>query len=264
MIKITYIVPINVFNSKIEDAYKTTILSIEENAIKDDRVIFVGKKENIEKALTFYKPNVTITTVESEESDYVKLISSAVFQCVTPYFSVLEIGDSYCSFWRTTMLRYLTPELSILLPINKFFEKNTFVCLGNEIAWSIGFANMAENGKGLGFLDVDCLKTYLDFNVTGGLIKTEDFITLGGLKPSLKIAAWYEFLLRIAFNEKNIFIVPKASYQHLIDFKEGYMECYKKEITKEYGTWLIKKAQEEYEFKEEREIKYEPSSDAKK
>ena len=118
------------------------------------------------------------------------------------------------------------------------------------IAWSASFANE------IGFIDLDCLDTYMDFNVTGSFIKTEDFISIGGLKPSLKIAAWYEFLLRACHNSLKVFVVPKVGYSHTLSREGSYMNETKKDISPEEGKWLIATAKEEYFFKEDRKKKY--------
>ena len=100
------------------------------------------------------------------------------------------------------------------------------------------------------------LNTYMDFFAHGALFNTEDFISLGGLKASLKVAAWYEFFLRCCHKSKEIYVVPKIGYFHYIDTKNSYSEISKSEITPEEGQWLISIAKEEYFFKEDRNKKF--------
>jgi hypothetical protein len=64
--------------------------------------------------------------------------------------------------------------------------------------------------------------------------------------------------MRIANNKKDIFVVPKAGYKHIVGRDGSYMKLSGSEIGVNEGQWLIKKAQEEYEYNEEREIKYNP------
>ena len=96
----------------------------------------------------------------------------------------------------------------------------------------------------------------MDFIVSGAFINTEDFRTVGGLKPSMKIAAWYEFLLRCCYKNKGVYVVPKLGYLHNVDTNGSYSEESKKTITPEEGAWLIKTANQEYFFKVDRKKKF--------
>ena len=96
------------------------------------------------------------------------------------------------------------------------------------------------------------LDVYMDFNVTGAIINTEDFNEIGGLKKSLKLASWYEFLMRLCYNGKKIYTIPKIGYDHMINRDDSLMKDYQNNITPEEGTWLIKTAKQEYFFKEDR------------
>jgi len=263
MTKITYIIPLHKFDEKIEELYKSAIESlnsVEKN--EDNKVILVGPSEVLKKAINVCKPVIETSLVENDETDFFVQVNKAAYQCVTPYFTILEIDDMLCPFWNAAMQEYEVVNASVLMPINEYRKNGEFISLGNEIAWSSSFANISENGNGLGYVDIDCLKAYMDFNVTGAAIRTEDFISIGGLKPSLKIAAWYEFLLRMAYNSKSIFVVPKAAYKHTIGREDSYMENSAKEISQEYGSWLIKTALQEYFFKNDRNIEFTPSSTA--
>lgn len=265
MKKITYIIPLYEFNKKIEKFYVSAIDSL--NNVKNNegnKVIFVGPANVVKKAMAVCKPNIETDVVENTETDFFTQINKAVYQCVTPYFTILEIDDTLKPFWNDTMQEYMAMEASVMIPINEFIKDGNFVSFGNEIAWSYSFANETskrnEKSKGLGYLDIDCLETYMDFNVTGGIIKTEDFISIGGLKPSLKIASWYEFLLRACYNSKDVYVVPKAAYAHTIGRENSYMENSAKEISPEYGKWLITTARQEYFFNNDRNIEFVPSN----
>ena len=101
----------------------------------------------------------------------------------------------------------------------------------------------------------------MDFNCTGGLFKTEDFISLGGLKKSLKIAAWYEFLMRVCYKSKKIYVLPKIGYLHTVGREDSYMEQMQKTLTQEEGKFLIDTARQEYFFKEDRNIQFTKSQE---
>ena len=88
------------------------------------------------------------------------------------------------------------------------------------------------------------------------IINTEFFKEVGGLKPSIKISFWYEFLLRCIYNSGRVFVTPKVCYQHIVNREDSLTKEYMETITKEEGAWWIELAQEEYFFKNDRNKKY--------
>lgn len=254
MANITFIIPLHEYNDTVKGYLEKAFKSLKPIA-KDEKVVLIGPNEVISKAKSLYKEK-NISLIENDETDVYKQINKAAFNCTTPYFSVLEYDDEYLPFWKKTALEYAAAGDSVLLPINIFVkEDGENIGFGNELAWSSSFAN--EEGAGIGFIDIDCLNTYMDFNVTGGLIKTEDFISAGGLKPSLKIAAWYEFLLRMNYTSHDVYVFPKAAYKHTVGREGSYSVVSKNAISQEEGSWLINTAKQEYFFKEDRNKTFE-------
>jgi hypothetical protein len=92
---------------------------------------------------------------------------------------------------------------------------------------------------------------------SGAIFNTNDFIEYGGLKKSLMIASTYEFLLRMTYNSKKIFTIPKIGYIHTFGNPESYTMKMANSIQQKHGEWLIKLAQEEKYFKEDRNKKFE-------
>ena len=52
-------------------------------------------------------------------------------------------------------------------------------------------------------------------------------------------------------------VIPKVGYRHTIGRANSYSETKNKEVTSNYVQWLIKTAQQEYFFKEDRNKVYE-------
>jgi hypothetical protein len=147
-------------------------------------------------------------------------------------------------------------EYSVILPVNEYINTNEeTVSFGNEIALDPSFADE------IGIIGLEELQLFMDFNCTGGLFKTEDFISLGGLKKSLKIAAWYEFLMRVCYKSKKIYVLPKIGYLHTVGREDSYMEQMQKTLTQEEGKFLIDTARQEYFFKEDRNIQFTKSQE---
>lgn len=246
MEKVTYIIPIHEFNEVVKDYLTKALTSVKELKYAESfKVLFVGPKDVLSECESVYN-NVgcpqKMDCVVTDLVDIYEKINMAVMKCVTQYFSILEFDDNYYPYWNNSAQKVIEKNnYSVVLPMVELVnEEKNLVGLMNEIAWDAAFSDK------LGFIGVDELKTFKDFNVTGGYIKTDDFISCGKLKPSMKIAAWYELLLRMCHLGYNVYVVPRIGYQHTILRKDSYMLKTKEEISIEEGQWLIQYATEEY------------------
>ena len=96
------------------------------------------------------------------------------------WFSILEFDDEYTPAWFKTAEKYINekPDLSVILPIAELVTtEGRALSFANELTWATSF----NDSEKLGTVDEEGLKIFMDFNVTGGIIKTEDFND-----PSLK------------------------------------------------------------------------------
>ena len=231
--RVTVIIPIHEYNDTVEKYLERAVKSIKTNL---SEVIFVGPKEVLDQASKLFP---SATQVLNSNTDIYTQINKAALQCVTEYFTVLEYDDVLLPNWYTHMLKEVDGK-TIVLPMNEYIEKDTFKAFGNELPWDVAFqheedideqGNTIEAGK-IGYITEHELKLYSDFNVTGALIKTEDFISLGYLKPEFKVTAWYEFLMRVARANKTIYVFPRVCYSHTV-LREGSYMTKVKEITTE-------------------------------
>ena len=259
MKNITIIVPLHVYEEELlQRALSSVPTSGEEYTL-----LFVGPKDVCDKAEKLAKKlkiELAITKCENDETDFVSQINKSVFQCTDQYFTILEYDDKFTDIYFRVMQRYFEehPEFSVILPLNEYHnEEGEIIAFGNEIALGISFSDTP------GVISSDELDQYMDFNCTGGLFKTEDFISLGCLKKSLKIASWYEFLLRAAYKSKKIYVIPKIGYEHTVGRKGSYMVEAQKTITQEEGRFLITTAKQEYFFKEDRNKRFEDAQNNK-
>lgn len=259
MEKVTYIIPLHKYNKKIEALFNKALESVEKVEGNGDTVCIVGPQKVVDSAKKFVEgknfSGKKIDYVVNDQTDFCSQINKAAFACLTPFFSVLEFDDEYMPYWNRVAQEYAAAEnASIVLPITQLVENSAVVSLANEIVWTPSFVQ--DEDKEFGVVNSGVLDGFMDFNVTGALIRTEDFITLGGLKPSLKIASWYEFLLRACYNSKKVYVVPKIGYSHTIGREDSYSETMAKELKQEEGSWLIKTAKQEYFFKQDRNKKF--------
>ena len=257
MEKVTYIIPIHEFNEEVKTYLTRALESLktltDANTFK---TLFVGPKLVLDKCAELYKAlecPLKMDVVTTDVNDVYEKINIAVMKCVTPYFSVLEFDDMFYPYWNKFAQKVLSKKTySVILPIVELVNTNKEpVGFMNEIAWDAAFSDV------LGFIGVEELKVFKDYNVTGGYIKTDDFISCGKLKPSMKIAAWFELLMRMSHNEHKIYVAPRIGYVHTVLRDNSYMVNTKNDISVEEGQWLIKYALDEYTNKTDSNKKFE-------
>ena len=260
MLDVTVIIPLKKLGKIEEKYFNRAIGSLSDN--KELNLMFVGPKKVLEKAETIAKkqaPSIPYELVENNETDIFEQINKAAFACSSKFFSVLELDDAYTSNWLRSAEAFINDNYgkSVYLLIEEIVDKDgASQYFANEMAW-----NPAYVGDSLGVLTEEAIKAYPNFIFSGALINTEDFIAVHGLKPSMKIAAWYEFALRVLANKKEIFAIPKIGYLHTVGREDSYDENIRKEISEEEGRWLVKTAVEESRFNDDRKLKFEKSEE---
>ena len=258
---LTIIIPLNNYDQIVEEYLEEAIRSCNETDTDGKSVrFFVGPKAVIDEL----KKNDLFKEwkyVYNEKTDFSAQINAAVKECTTKYFTILEYDDVYTKKWFTNVEKYMksTSEeyegISVYLPLTEIIDYNEKergpIGYINEAVWASSFSDK------IGFLDIECLKTYMNFNTTGAIFNTSDFKAFGGLKESMKLTFWYEFLLRMLYNKKKVFVVPKVGYRHLINRPSSLSTTYNKTMKSEEADWWIDLAQKEYFFTNDRNKTYE-------
>lgn len=254
---LTIIIPVHEYDEIIKNA----LLSIDE----DSNILIVTTQEAYEKLNNLIpsldmKNNIELL-LNTGDSDFCSQINFAVTNCSSKWFSILEFDDVFKTCWFKNVEKYINfnPDVSIFLPLVELKnQEGRFVSFSNEAAWATSFSNE------IGFIDLDCLENYFNFNLTGGVFNTDDWNDKGGLKPSIKVSFWYEFMLRMTYNEKKIMVIPKVGYTHLVGREKSLMNIYQSTVSPEEGEWWIKTAKNEYFFKKDRKKTYNPTNGTEK
>ena len=194
---------------------------------------------------------------ETINNDFCSLVNYGVSHVNTEWFSILEFDDVYRSNWWDNIDKYIEymPSCSVFLPLTelKDFRNMSFIGYGNEAPWATSFSNE------VGYIDNDCLQEYFDFYLTGGVYNTKDWKNVGGLKSSIKLTFWYEFLLRLTNQNKKVYVIPKLGYTHYLNRPNSIYEVYNNTIDEKEGNWWYELARQEYFFKEDRNKTYTPN-----
>ena len=243
------IIPLHEYNKDVEALLSKAVASVPKEL--EIRISCKnGLSEEIKKA---YKKHNNVVIYESENtdapSDFCTLVNQAVGDSV--WFSVLEYDDEYTPIWFDNFKKYVDfySDISVFIPLEDLVDinDNKFVGIGNEAPHASSFSNE------LGYIDLDCLQNFFDFYMTGSIFNTEDWLEVGGLKPSIKLTFWYEWLLRTTYKGKKVFVIPKVGYIHRLGRKGSLIEGYKNTIDEKESNFWVNVARKDYFYKEERE-----------
>lgn len=244
MENLVIVIPVHEFNDEVGKLLTNAINSVQENI-----EVRVSCKKGLENKIKKYlKDWSDIKIIANEKSDFASLVNNGIKN--SKYFSILEYDDEYTPIWFNNVEKYIEsmPDVSVFIPLTDIVDFNTkkFSGCGNEAPWASAFSN------NIGFIDNDCLQNFFDFYMTGSVFNTDDWNEVGGLKPSIKLTFWYEYMLRATNKDQKIFVVPKVGYNHYMGRKDSLTENYRENMSKEEQEFWFKLAKKEYFFKEDR------------
>jgi glycosyltransferase involved in cell wall biosynthesis len=241
----------------------TALNSITTQKVLPDEVLIIVSSNvdtgvidtKIKESVNSDKVNFRII-VNDGETDFASQINFGVKEVKSDYFSILEVDDQYATIWFDNVIKYrqwydVDVSLPLCLDVN---TEGKFLHFTNEPVWAKDFSDKQ------GFLDNDSLLNFPNFQLSGAIIKTEAYTSVGGLKPTLKLQFIYEFLLRMSYYDKKMMTIPKLGYRKT-NMREGslFHGYYHVEETKmnpvEARFWFNTARKESY-FKKDREITY--------
>ena len=260
----TVIIPIHEYSDKISSLLDKAIESVfkQEKLDKLPQILVVYATSIEEGIIGFqqsllrkYQNTIDILFIKNEDrTDYQSQVNLAVDSVTTPYFSVLEFDDEYGTTYFSTVDKYIKsyPEidafLTMMIEVN---EQNQGIKLTNETVWAQQF--VGENGE-MGYLNINALKQYTDFKVSGAVIKKSEFINVGKYKANIKLTFMYELLLRLLNNACKIFTIPKIGYKHLATREGSMFDGFQKNMPMDERKFWFDTATKESNFVNDRPI----------
>lgn len=252
MEKISVIIPLPVFAKKEDvELFEKAYNSVKKQA---EKVIVVGPKESIEAAEGVkHTASKWVSIVNDGDTSYPSQVMLGVDSVKTEYFSVVEFDDEMTENWFKNVDEYKNDECSGYLPLTEAMDYGSgdIIAYSNEAFWATSFC------EELGFLDLESLQDYLNFNMSGAVLRKSDFLQVGGLKKSMKLVFWYEFLMRALYKQKKFYVVPKIGYIHKVNRDGCLTNVYKSEMSENEVEWWLELAKKEYFFPQDRNKTYE-------
>ena len=248
MKELVVIIPMNELGENNIELLKKAV-----DSVPNDIKVLLSVPKSIKKKLNDVSDRIKVVS-ETEGSSFAELVNAAVNTIEEKWFSILEFDDTYTPIWYDNAKKYIEfmPSTSVFMYLEDItdFNDGKYIGFGNEAAWASAFSNE------IGFIDNDCLQNYFDFYMTGSIFNTADWKEVGGLKPSIKITFWYEWLLRATNKNKTVYVIPKVGYNHKLGRKGSLIETYKSTIGQEETQWWFDLAKREYFYKEDRKKEY--------
>jgi hypothetical protein len=257
MKNITVILPVH----RIEDSYRVML----DNAIKsveqfhEDVKLMIVCPPSVKSELTNISEVLDVNIVtNNSKTDFCSQVNLGIEKCDTEWFSILEIDDEYKPIWLKSTNEYVKTysDVDVFLPVVKDINVDgNFVSFTNESVWAYGFTEKQ------GVLDNEVLLDFQNYQISGGLYKTQVIKDNGSLKENIKLTFGYEFLLRLTHNNVKIMTVPRVGYQHLNFREDSLFWNYKNDdnikLTEDEAKFWLETAKKEFFFKNKRDVNYE-------
>jgi hypothetical protein len=255
MKKITIILPIHKFDELYKLMAQNAVNSVKD--FYDDVILMIVHPKNLKVELDSGQKLEIQYVSHDKSSDYCSQVNEGIDNCKTEWFSILEVDDEYKSIWLKSFDEYSKSftDIDVFLPIVKDINvEGKFLSFTNESVWAYGFS---ENQ---GYLDNEILLDFQNYQISGGIYKTNVIKENGNLKDNIKLTFGYEFLLRLTHNGVKIMTIPKIGYQHVNFREDSLFWNYKNDETSilsenEVKFWLDA-AKREFFFKNKRELNY--------
>jgi len=251
---ITVIIPVHEYNDVVKNLLANAIKSVP----SDTKVLISANVSAVDGIKADFKEE-NIETISNGSTIFCQLVNDAVEKIDTKWFTILEFDDTYTKIWFDEVEKYINykPNVSVFMPLEEIhdFNDDTFIGYGNESVWASSFSSE------IGYIDNECLQNFFDFYLTGSVFNTDDWKSNGGLKPSIKLTFWYEFLLRMTHNGKKVYVIPRVGYKHMLNRENSLIKIYTETIDSKESEGWINIAKQEYFFKKDRNKKYEPISE---
>lgn len=260
---ISVVVPVHIWNADVAEMLMGALNSIPNNI---DINVIISTVEGCTVELgeeLKSKFNDLKIVQDSKDSCFQALVNQGVENVTTEWFSILEYDDEYAPKWFDNFIKYqeYNQKYNFFLPLNDLYNveggQDTFVGNGNEAVWASSFSSE------IGVIDEKSLDDYFDFYLDGAIIKTETWKELGGLKASIKLTFWYEFMLRAGHKGEKFYVVPKVGYAHVLGREGSLMMKYRSEIDEKESDFWFRTAKKEAHFKEDRPQTYVPKEETK-
>ena len=257
MKNITVILPVHRLDGIYKEMLDNSIKSVEQ--FHNDVNLSIVCPPSLKTELVNLSEVLEIEVISNNgKTDFCSQVNLGIEKCKTEWFSILEIDDEYKSIWLKSTNEYVKTytDVDVFLPVVKDINVDgNFVSFTNESTCAYGFTEKQ------GILDNEVLLDFQNYQISGGLYKTQVIKDNGSLKENIKLTFGYEFLLRLTHNNIKVMTVPRVGYQHLNFREDSLFWLYKNDetnkISEDEAKFWLETAKKEFFFKNKRDVNYE-------
>ena len=221
--------------------------------------------------------SVDVKIVKAEVSNFAKVFNSLFNLAIEgkyEAFSIVETDDAIGANWYGIANVYMqeNEEVGFFLPMIRNFQNGALTGLMNEACWAEGISE--EAGK----FDMNLMLKFNCANPLGGVYRVsslEEYSEekdgrLYPMKESIKISHYYEFFLRMIYNDIKMMTVPRVGYDFRVNNVEEFSHSSSKVptnitiipeekggVTAQETSFWVELAKKEYFFDEDRNKVYE-------
>lgn len=181
---------------------------------RDEQNQVVDKRIDSEKSVNY-------TIIETSEVMNLSKIFNTIFNLALENgyeaISIAEPEDGYSVKWFETADRYMieNTDIAIFTPIIRNMVNGAFSGVMNESPWVEGMSE--EAGK----FDLNLLQRFNCANPLGAVYRVESIneyaektdSTSKPMKESMKLSHYYEFFLRMIYDDVKIMTIPRMGYE---------------------------------------------------
>lgn len=256
MKNITVLVPVHQLDDLHLEMLNNALKSVED--FHNDVTVSVVCPPEVADKLTNLSDKLEVSLIRNNgATDFCSQVNLGIDNCKTEWFSILEMDDEFTPIWLKSVNEHVQTytDVDVFLPVVKDVNvEGKFLSFTNESVWAYGFTLKQ------GYLDNEILLDFQNYQISGGLYRTEKVKELGKLKENIKLTFGYEFLLRLTNNGVKIMTVPRIGYRH-VNFRENslfwsYKNKEENKLSENEVKFWLDTAKKEFFFKNKRDVKY--------
>ncbi len=241
------------------------------------KILKTGEDGNPTEEIVESEKGVEFNLIKTGESAFPKIFNDIFNLAVEnkyEAFSMVELGDSLGANWYSVANTYMkeNEDVGFFLPMIRSFKNGVLTGFMNEACWAEGLSE--EAGK----FDMNLLLKFNCANPLAAVYKTEELQEYSEerdgrfypMKESMKISHYYEFFLRMAYNDIKMMTIPRVGYDFRVDDVVEFRESTSKipnnisnlpsdkgGVAQEEVAFWVEQSKKEYFFDEDRNKEYE-------
>lgn len=271
----TYPVDVVVLDAGLSDKEVESLMKI---ASKPSiKTIKTAEDGTVNEEIIDANNSVDVNLVKTDVSNFSKVFNTLFNLAIDggyEAFSVVESEDAIGPNWYGIANLYMqeNSEIGFFLPMIRNFHNGGLIGLMNEACWAEGISE--EAGK----FDMNLLLRFNCANPLGGIFRVsslEEYSEnkdgrLCPMKESIKISHYYEFFLRMIYNDIKMMTIPRVGYDFRVNNAQEFSHSSSKVpsnitsipsdkggISVQEASFWLELAKKEYFFDEDRNKVYE-------